>query len=605
MKNSSILNDKKSFVLIFLIILIAGILRFLGIWHGYPFSYYPDEAHFVKRALSFGSGNLNPLWFHKPAFFMYILFFEYGLYFVFGKITGMFNSVADFAVSFVKNPGPFYLIGRLTTTIFSLGSIWVVYLTGERHFKKGAGIIAALLLTLSYGHIVASQYVKADIPAMFFVILSIFFLLNYSKDQRFGSLIWASVFAGMGTATKAYPIVMLVPIVAGVIMVNFHKGEGLLSVSLKKAVLYIGATLVVFTLAYFICAPYNFIDPLGREATFSAFFLVKRELTAILGGEHVILHSDFLGDRTGLFQGLIDYLHVLVKTTGMGVIIAGIGMMGIIYLVSQLNRDIFLFLLYPVLFAGISVLVNPGYAESRHQLPVYPFLAVTGGALIAAVAKKSSRSIIVYVLTILLLCYPFYKIVNRAVFISKEDTRNIAKTWIEENIPAKAKILIDEDGPELQMSETRLKKLLEKAEQADKKGQFTAHYDAYLSYQLVAAKDSIAYDIYEIRFPWWRETEMQEGIHELISEYDVDYGNPLKEVGVESYEYYVKNGFEYVIVNSDKYNRFLTDHPDSRRFPSFIRFYKELFNKAIPVKVFSPHTDTDNRPGPEIKIFKL
>ena len=187
---------------------------------------------------------------------------------------------------------------------------------------------------------------------------------------------------------------------------------------------------------------------------------------------------------------------------------------------------------------------NPGYAESRHQLPIYPFLAITGGALIAAVAKKSSRAMIVYTLLILLLCYPFYKIVNRAVLISKEDTRNIAKTWIEKNIPAEAKILIDEDGPELQMSETRIRKFINKAEQTDKKGQFTTHYDTYLSYQLLAVKDSIAYDIYEIRFPWWRETEVQKGVHELTSEYDKDMGNPLKPVGVESYEYYVENGFE-------------------------------------------------------------
>ena len=40
----------------------------LGIWHSYPFSYYGDEVHFVERALSFGSFDFNPHWFHKPAF---------------------------------------------------------------------------------------------------------------------------------------------------------------------------------------------------------------------------------------------------------------------------------------------------------------------------------------------------------------------------------------------------------------------------------------------------------------------------------------------------------------------------------------------------------
>ena len=56
-------------------------------------------------------------------------------------------------------------------------------------------------------------------------------------------------------------------------------------------------------------------------------------------------------------------------------------------------------------------------------------------------------------------------------------------------------------------------------------------------------------------------------------------------------------------VHSYKYNRFITDHPDSSRFPSFVKFYRELFNRAALIKVFSPNTD--HRPGPEIKIFKL
>ncbi len=85
--------------IIFLILLLAVTLRILGIWHSYPYSFYPDEAHFVKRALSFGSLDFNPHWFHKPALYMYILFFEYGLYFVIGKILGAWNSVSGFAVS--------------------------------------------------------------------------------------------------------------------------------------------------------------------------------------------------------------------------------------------------------------------------------------------------------------------------------------------------------------------------------------------------------------------------------------------------------------------------------------------------------------------------
>ena len=175
---------KNKLYYLYAILALALFLRLLGIWHGYPYSYYPDEAHFVKRALSFGSGDLNPHWFHKPAFFMYLLFFEYGLYFVFGKLVGFWQSIDEFAVSFVKNPGQFYLIGRLTLVAFSIGTIVVTFLIGERHFRGQTGLFGALLLALSYGLVAASQNVKADIPAIFFASFSTFCLLNYIETRH-------------------------------------------------------------------------------------------------------------------------------------------------------------------------------------------------------------------------------------------------------------------------------------------------------------------------------------------------------------------------------------------------------------------------------------
>ena len=120
--------------LLWTILLLGALLRLLGIWHGYPFSYYPDEAHFVKRALSFGSFDFNPHWFHKPAFFMYVLFFEYGIYFLFGKLAGLWNTVSDFATTYIVQPGPFYLIGRLTSAFFSLATIYLVFRIGEKQW---------------------------------------------------------------------------------------------------------------------------------------------------------------------------------------------------------------------------------------------------------------------------------------------------------------------------------------------------------------------------------------------------------------------------------------------------------------------------------------
>ena len=77
------------------VLALCAVTRFQSIGHDLPNSYYPDEIHFVKRSVAFGSGDPNPHWFHKPAFLMYLLFVEYGVLFVWQYVSGAIRSVDE------------------------------------------------------------------------------------------------------------------------------------------------------------------------------------------------------------------------------------------------------------------------------------------------------------------------------------------------------------------------------------------------------------------------------------------------------------------------------------------------------------------------------
>ena len=96
---------------------------------------------------------------------------------------------------------------------------------------------------------------------------------------------------------------------------------------------------------------------------------------------------------------------------------------------------------------------------------------------------------------------------------------------------------------------------------------------------------------------------MKAGVHELTSEFDKDMGNPLRQVGVEDYNYYLKNNFDYAIVNSEAYSKFFKKNEMSRNFPSLARFYHELFKKGKLIKEFN--NENGNVPGPIVKVFKF
>ena len=586
---------------------LAVFFRVWGVWHGYPYSYYPDEAHFVKRALSFGSGDFNPHWFHKPALYMYLLFIEYGLMFVAGKVAGLWPTVTDFAVSYIINPGPFYLVGRLTTVLFSLGSIGVVYVLGKRHFSQNVGLAAGLFLCCSVGHVVSSQDVKADTPAMFFGILSLMFILNHAGSGRNSDIIWAILFSAMGTATKVYPIVLLVPITASL----FHQRltaapDQPISRRLLGGAARALAALTLFWGVYFLFSPYSFIDPLGRDSTFAPFLSAFRKLGGFFGADLAGRPSDFIVHQTDFTQGLASYFKVLVDPGGMGTTIAGLSIAGFLVLARKVTFKTILFFTYPLLFIVLSVFTSPGYAEARHQLPVYPVMSLAAGA--GAVFLAGIRPVPGWGLALILaliLVHPVGIILKRAVVISRPDTRNLAKQWIETHIPDSAKLLIDENGVQLVAGRPRLDRLMARAQRADRSGQFTAHYGTYLKYQQLASRRTKAYDYDEIRFPWWRYSESAAGVKSLTSEYDRDMANPIKPVGVEAYDYYVQNGFSYAVVHQSAYKKFFNDSDYIRRYPSFASFYRELFQRAELVWSADNLSLRDHYPGPDVKIYRF
>jgi len=108
------------------VLVIGALARLWAIGHDLPFVYYGDELHMMSRSLGFGTGDLNPHWFHKPALYMYIIFFEYGVYYVVGRIFGLFPNVDAFAVHYFRDPTVFALLGRLTSAFCGLGCVVVV-----------------------------------------------------------------------------------------------------------------------------------------------------------------------------------------------------------------------------------------------------------------------------------------------------------------------------------------------------------------------------------------------------------------------------------------------------------------------------------------------
>jgi len=478
-----------------------------------------------------------------------------------------------------------------------------------KHFQKGVGIIAALILCLAYGFVVAGHVVTADVPSTFFGIFALFFLLNYLGDAKTKNLLFSSALVGIGTATKYYPMVMLLPIVASIALVRMNLSGNFIK-KIGNVLLFSALSVGVFFIFYFLGSPFNFLDPLGREATFGKMIELIQKLAHFSPGFLALpTTTDVVAESMTYSEGSIDYLKTLWATTGLGPFIATISLLGMITLPFTSNkRQCFVFMIFPLIFAVIAVLINPGYSQARHQAPIYPYLALAGGNLVVTVAGGDRlRQIAIYSLALLLLCFPLFRILETGFLISKTDTRNLAKIWVEKNIPAGSKIFRDGNGIRLNQSEKNLRELVAKnirlkPKATDPKGLAKSKYNKYLEYQIEANKNAVTYDITSIRYPWWLKSFTKKGRYLLKSERDLDMASAMRPLGVLTYEAYVKAGYQYAIVDNAWFKIFL-DEKNQKKLPSYARFYQELSEKGTLIQAFDP--SEEKKPGKHIKIFQI
>ena len=144
--------------LILLIILSAFILRFWGCWYGFPGLFVGDEKSLVGGALKM-IYQQNPLpvlepdvfrLLYYPVLIPWVYLILFAPYTIFVYLTGNFASVAELRDLLIMDPSMFFLIARIINVFFATAAVWLIYLVTKKIFSYRAGLIAALLYSVSF-----------------------------------------------------------------------------------------------------------------------------------------------------------------------------------------------------------------------------------------------------------------------------------------------------------------------------------------------------------------------------------------------------------------------------------------------------------------------
>jgi len=419
-----------------LILIIAGalFLRVYGINYGLPFSYHFDEKAYSGAALNLGKARIEPL--TNPTGYTNILFLEYAAYFVLGKISGLFPTLSSYEQLYRTDPSSFLMLARITSAIFGMLNVWVIYLIGKRVFGNFVGLLAALFLAFAFIHVRDSHYAVPDITVTFFISLTV--LLCVLSIQK-GSLTYqylAAAAGGYSIATKWNVFPILLPL-ALTYLINLRNMPRFQNQPGRSRIISAIMTIMMLAVAFFLGAFQLFIKP---EPYLD---YIQEELSAGAKG-------GFYNWQVDILPGWLFYLKSL--WIGTGFLLTGLSIIAFIYYLSlaiknrQVNLHVVL-LSFPL--AYFLIMGASRHYFARYVLPLIPFAALYSGAILHDTYRWLGRyrpraGILFITLAVLAVMLPAIASDLRSdILLNRKDSRTTAKEWIEANIPEGSKIAMD------------------------------------------------------------------------------------------------------------------------------------------------------------------
>jgi hypothetical protein len=484
---------------------LAALLRLWSIGFGLPLITHPDEPLIYDAADRMISGRtLNPHWFRYPAFIIDIetalLSIVYALDHTIGLSEDMILNLgygsgrlvmATFGILTVALTG---LLGRrlaraaLNTNtddgpfdqqppnvfchpeVAAEGSLRAGYgqtpgdpslplrMTERRRWLPNvtiaadiAGLVAALLLAVSFIHMKDSHYLKPDIPTAFFTTLTLWLTWDAWEKRASGHLrpwLLAGLAVGLATAAKyTGGVVAIVPAMA--LLLAVLDGSMRFGRAVKVTAAMAGAAIVVFLVVnpYIALSPREFLSPVDG---------IRAEMNHYRTG-----HDGAEGNDTWRWY-LWETWHHGFGPTLTPLVIAG-GALAIGW-VGRRSRGWNL-LLPALVFVPLYYATIAPYPVrfDRQLMPILPYMAILGGFAVAVTLSwlrdwriedrvRIAFPAVALALVVLLAIPPGLEAAHWDIETGKRDTRYAALDWIKANIPPGATIAREWHTPPIEQA---------------------------------------------------------------------------------------------------------------------------------------------------------
>jgi hypothetical protein len=510
-----------------LIALITGFVFCLyGINWGRVEEWNPDQMVF-KRNFSLGEIFSSPSDFLKPPFHTYFNFFlSYVPLKVIEKILNLSqNSLTSGSVILIWS--------RIITVFLFLGSIYLLFQINKRFFGFFAARIITLLFATSSGFIAYTHFLTADIPVVFWMLLSFYFIQSIYLQGKISDYLLAGFFTGIATATKYNGLSVGIGIVLAHAL-SFNQPAWKKIIFSKKLFLSFFTVIIGFLVGN----PFALIN----YPQFISDFLYNYITTPIYDGE--------VGGHN-YFTFFSIYIKEIVGLPSL--IILGVGILYALYITAT-SKDqktikpvlliLFVFLTYYYKFADFPRL------ETRFVLPIVPIWLILSAPFWQKI--KPYKTVVSVILVILLSYNTVCSLYVGKRFV--DDPRMLAQEWVKSSIP---KLSLIENSAYIptwnRLPGVRLK---------SRNMPFISGRGKLFEKDLTSKFKPDSWIIKR-----WRESQK--------SDQSLKFYSP---------EALVNRKPEYIAINSLYYERFFNNASLKQLYPEMNQFFNSLINEEYPYK---------------------
>lgn len=399
------------------LLLVALLLRVIGIQQGLPFAYNVDEqAHFLPRAIGMYGHGGNPDYFVNPPAFTYIVHVVLSVWF--GGRAGVYQSYID-------DPVAVWTVARVTCALLGVLGVWLLWRAGTRLLGRPAAFLAASVLTFCFLAVFYSHQALNDVPTLAPIALSLWGSAGLLIGDSRRDWVMAGLGLGLACAMKYTGGIVALPLLAVVLHRWRADGIGPVITGLFWAGYVATISFVIFN-PYAVLTPGDFIDDLIHQQTASGDDVGKLGLTQTNG-----------------------YLYYFTASGwGIGWVPTLLAIVGSVFLFQRDRIRFWLLVPAPIMY--ILFMGSQVRFFGRWLLPIAPFIALLAGIGALAVATwilkspvRARRPRALAAVFVVVCAQGIVYSVHSTKKLTQPDTRTLARQWMFENVPTGVKIVLE------------------------------------------------------------------------------------------------------------------------------------------------------------------